>query len=93
MTEGDESAQRKLREACLVVNALEPNVREELVGNLTNRELTNYASVFSAHETGDFLGRIARRYDWITRQLQSKESMWAVFPAHWRVPQLLCVSL
>ena len=91
--EGDESAQRKLREACLVVNALEPNVREELVGNLTNRELTNYASVFSAHETGDFLGRIARRYDWITRQLQSKESMWAVFPAHWRVPQLLCVSL
>ena len=47
------------------MNALEPNVREELVGNLTNRELTNYASVFSAHETGDFLGRIARRYDWI----------------------------
>jgi hypothetical protein len=91
--EGDEKAQRKLREACLVVDALEPKVREELVGNLTNRELTNYASVFSAHETGDFLGRIARRYDWITRQLQSKESMWSVFPSHWSVPQLLSVSL
>jgi hypothetical protein len=91
--DGDAAAQKKLRDACLVVNALEPSVREELVGNLTNRELTNYASVFSAHESGDFLGRIARRYDWITRQLQSKESMWAVFPAHWRVPQLLSVSL
>jgi len=89
----DAKAQGKLRDACLVVNALEPHVREELVGNLTNRELTNYASVFSAHETGDFLGRIARRYEWIHRQLQSKQSMWAVFPAHWRVPQLLSVSL
>lgn len=91
--ESDGGAQKKLRDACLVVDALEPSVREELVGNLTNRELTNYASVFSAHEDGDFLGRVARRYDWITRQLNSKESMWAVFPAHWRVPQLLSVSL
>lgn len=91
--DADAAAQRKLRDACLVVSALEPNVREELVGNLTNRELTNYASVFSAHESGDFLGRVARRYDWITRQLNSKESMWAVFPTHWRVPQLLSVSL
>ena len=66
--DGDAAAQKKLRDACLVVNALEPSVREELVGNLTNRELTNYASVFSAHESGDFLGRIARRYEWITRQ-------------------------
>ena len=89
----DARAQEKLRDACLVVSALEPHVREELVGNLTNRELTNYASVFSAHETGDFLGRIAKRYEWINRQLQSKESMWAVFPPHWRVPQLLSVSL
>jgi len=92
--EQDPGAAPRLADACLVVNALEPHVREELVGNLTNKELTAYAQVFD----GSFgeqsnLDAVERRYAWIKRNLKAKEEMWGVFPPHWRVPQLLCMSL
>ena len=92
--EQDPGAAPRLADACLVVNALEPHVREELVGNLTNKELTAYAQVFD----GSFgeqsnLDAVERRYAWIKRNLKTKEEMWGVFPPHWRVPQLLCMSL
>jgi hypothetical protein len=36
----------------IAVDALEPHVREELVGNLTNKELMNYTSVFDSSIAG-----------------------------------------
>lgn len=35
-----------LSDACLVVDALEPSVREELVNNFCSRELTSYEQIF-----------------------------------------------
>lgn len=35
-----------LKDACLVVDALEPSVREELVNNLCSKELTSYRQIF-----------------------------------------------
>lgn len=37
-----------LSDACLVVDALEPSVREELVNNFCSRELTSYEQIFEA---------------------------------------------
>ena len=37
---------QQLSDACLVVDALEPSVREELVKNFCNRELTSYRQIF-----------------------------------------------
>lgn len=37
---------QQLSEACLVVDALEASVREELVNNFCSRELTSYEQIF-----------------------------------------------
>ncbi|KAG0492608.1 hypothetical protein HPP92_006006 [Vanilla planifolia] len=37
---------QQLTDACLVVDALEPSVREELVKNFCNKELTSYRQIF-----------------------------------------------
>lgn len=37
---------QQLSDACLVVDALEPSVREELVKSFCNRELTSYQQIF-----------------------------------------------
>ena len=91
--EQDPAAAARLADACLVVDALDASVREELVGNLTNKELMNYNSCFDELINKLTLENIERRYAWIKRNLKSKEAMWRVFPARWRVPQLLCMSM
>ena len=93
----DASVAARLRDACAVVDALDPKHRDALTGDLTNKELTGYASVFdkSTGAGGDSKGldQVERRYAWIKRNLKAKEAMWGVFPEHWRFPQLLCMSL
>lgn len=37
---------QQLSDACFVVDALEPSVREELVNNFCSRELTSYEQIF-----------------------------------------------
>lgn len=37
---------QQLTDACLVVDALEPSVREELVKNFCSKELTSYRQIF-----------------------------------------------
>jgi vacuolar protein sorting-associated protein 53 len=37
---------QQLSDACLVVDALEPSVREELVKNFCSKELTSYRQIF-----------------------------------------------
>ena len=91
--EQDPAAAARLADACLVVDALDASVREELVGNLTNKELMNYNSCFDELVNKLTLENVERRYAWIKRNLKSKEAMWRVFPARWRVPQLLCMSM
>ena len=93
--ERDPGAAPRLADACLVVDALEPHVREELIGNITNKEMLNYATTFDG-SYGDHDAKLEsteRRYAWIKRNLKQKEEMWGVFPERWKVPQLLCMSL
>ena len=97
VVESDEGVAQRLRDACAVVDALDPTHREALTGDLTNRELTGYASVFdkTTGAGGDSKGldQVERRYAWIKRNLKAKGAMWGVFPEHWRFPHLLCMSL
>lgn len=37
---------QQLSDACFVIDALEPSVREELVNNFCSRELTSYEQIF-----------------------------------------------
>ncbi|KAL7181161.1 hypothetical protein ACSBR1_040097 [Camellia fascicularis] len=51
---------QQLADACLVVDALEPSVREELVQNFCSRELTSYQQIFE----GADISRVAVCFLW-----------------------------
>ncbi|QCD77293.1 vacuolar protein sorting-associated protein 53 A [Vigna unguiculata] len=81
---------QQLSDACLVVDALEPSVREELVNNFCNRELTSYEQIFEGAELAK-LDKTERRYAWIKRRMRSNEEIWKIFPASWHVSYRLCI--
>ncbi|XP_042483516.1 vacuolar protein sorting-associated protein 53 A [Macadamia integrifolia] len=82
---------QQLSDACLVVDALEPSVREELVKNFCNRELTSYRQIFEGAELAK-LDKSERRYAWIKRRLRTNEEIWKIFPSSWQVAYLLCIQ-
>ncbi|GBG82677.1 hypothetical protein CBR_g35042 [Chara braunii] len=82
--------QQQLAEACLVVDALEPDVKEELISGFCSKELTAYQQIFQGTLEVAKLEKAERRYAWIKKQLRANEEVWQVFPASWRVPFLLC---
>ncbi|KAK9275716.1 hypothetical protein L1049_022984 [Liquidambar formosana] len=82
---------QQLSDACLVVDALEPSVREELVKNFCNRELTSYRQIFEGAELAK-LDKTERRYAWIKRRLRTNEEVWKIFPPSWHVAYLLCIQ-
>lgn len=80
-----------LSDACFVVDALEPSVREELVKNFCHRELTSYQQIFEGAELAK-LDKTERRYAWIKRRLRTNEEIWKIFPPSWHVAYLLCIQ-
>ncbi|CAA0814469.1 Vacuolar protein sorting-associated protein 53 A [Striga hermonthica] len=82
---------QQLSDACLVVDALEPSVREELVKNFCSRELTSYQQIFEGAELAK-LDKTERRYAWIKRRLRTNEEIWKIFPSSWHVSYLLCIQ-
>ncbi|KAI8009086.1 Vacuolar protein sorting-associated protein 53 A [Camellia lanceoleosa] len=81
---------QQLADACLVVDAMEPSVREELVQNFCSRELTSYQQIFEGAKLAK-LDKTERRYGWIKRRLRTIEEIWKIFPPSWHVPYLLCI--
>ncbi|XP_020273908.1 vacuolar protein sorting-associated protein 53 A [Asparagus officinalis] len=82
---------QQLSDACLVVDALEPSVREELVKNFCSKELTSYKQIFEGAELAK-LDKTERRYAWIKRRLRTNEEIWKIFPPAWHVDYLLCIQ-
>ncbi|KAL6287108.1 hypothetical protein ACE6H2_011498 [Prunus campanulata] len=82
---------QQLSDACLVVDALEPSVREELVNNFCSRELTSYEQIFEGAELAK-LDKTERRYAWIKRRMRTNEEIWKIFPTPWHVPYRLCIQ-
>ncbi|KAK4743678.1 hypothetical protein SAY87_009990 [Trapa incisa] len=81
---------QQLSNACLVVDALEPSVREELVNTFCSRELTSYEQIFEGAELAK-LDKTERRYAWIKRRMRTNEDIWKIFPTTWHVPYRLCI--
>lgn len=82
---------QQLSDACLVVDSLEPSVREELIKNFCNRELTSCQQIFEGAEFAK-LDKTERRYAWIKRRLRTNEEIWKIFPPSWHVEYLLCIQ-
>ncbi|MCL7032658.1 hypothetical protein MKW94_002800 [Papaver nudicaule] len=70
----------QLSDACLVVDALEPSVREELVKNFCCRERTSYRQIFEGAELAK-LDKAERRYAWIKWCFQMNDEIWKIFPS------------
>eukprot|EP00252_Welwitschia_mirabilis_P001763 TRINITY_DN11706_c0_g1_i1.p1 TRINITY_DN11706_c0_g1~~TRINITY_DN11706_c0_g1_i1.p1 ORF type:complete len:829 (+),score=191.73 TRINITY_DN11706_c0_g1_i1:175-2661(+) len=87
----DAALMQQLADACLVVDALEAPVKEELIKNVCNKELMTYQQIFEGTEVAK-LDKAERRYAWIKRQLRANEEIWQIFPSSWRVPYLLCIQ-
>lgn len=87
----DGNLMQQLADACLVVDALEPSVKEELIKTVCSKEITAYQQIFEGTELAK-LDKAERRYAWIKRQLRANEEIWQIFPASWRVTYLLCIQ-
>ncbi|KAM4071352.1 hypothetical protein ACB094_11G056000 [Castanea mollissima] len=82
---------QQLSDACLVVDSLEPSIREELVNNFCSWELTSYEQIFEGAELAK-LDKTERRYAWIKRRIRTNEEIWKIFPPSWHVPYRLCIQ-
>ena len=79
-----------LSEACLVVDALGEHGRSRLVTWYCNTQLREYRQVFRNNEEAGSLDNISRRYSWFRRILKIyDEENAAIFPASWRVNEIL----
>ena len=87
----DPNAFRTLSDACLVVDALEPRVREDVVGRLTSKELAEYAANFASERNN--VESVDRRCNWIAKRVREKSTAWGVFPERWAVARLFAASL
>ena len=50
---------KKLSDSCLVVDALEPSVREELINNFCSRELTSYEQIYVGAGMSDLMPSVS----------------------------------
>ncbi|KAJ6080383.1 hypothetical protein N7467_010136 [Penicillium canescens] len=79
-----------LAEACLVADALGDHARSRLVTWYCNTQLREYRQVFRNNEEAGSLDNISRRYSWFRRILKIyDEENAAIFPASWRVDEIL----
>ncbi|KAJ6144227.1 hypothetical protein N7470_008122 [Penicillium chermesinum] len=77
-------------EACLVADALGEHARSRLVTWYCNTQLREYRQVFRNNEEAGSLDNISRRYSWFRRILKIyDEENAAIFPAAWRVNEIL----
>ncbi|GJY34932.1 protein MOR1, partial [Tanacetum coccineum] len=82
----------------LVVDALEPSVKDELLKNFCDEELISYHQIFEGAVFGipselAKLDKTEMRYAWVKRHLSTNEEIWKIFPTSWHVDYLLCIQL
>jgi hypothetical protein len=83
----------QLREACLVVDALGPEVQAKVRAKFIATQLEPYSTLFRRGTEDAALERTERRFAFIRKLLETNERFFLhVFPRHWCVPQELCVE-
>ncbi|CAH0716768.1 unnamed protein product, partial [Brenthis ino] len=79
---------RTLSEACAVVDALEPHVKQDLIKWLISLQLQEYEHLFSASEECAWVAHVERRYAWLKRHLLRFEDALALaLPPTWRLSE------
>lgn len=82
-----------LSEACMVIDALGDHARSRLITWYCNTQLREYRQIFRGNDEAGSLDNIARRYSWFNRMLKTYDAEHAgLFPAHWRVNEMLANS-
>lgn len=87
------SNQRQLKEACFVINVLDPKVKRELLGWFVKLQLSEYLVLFGENQDVAWLDKIDRRYAWIKRTLVDFEEKFGhLFPVDWEVSERICIE-
>ncbi|XP_041349182.1 vacuolar protein sorting-associated protein 53 homolog [Gigantopelta aegis] len=85
--------QKQLREACEVVNVLDPKVKRDLLGWFVKLQLSEYLVLFAEDQDVAWLDKIDRRYAWIKRTLVDFEEKFGhLFPPSWEVSERICIE-
>jgi len=91
--QGGGMSEEQLREACLVVDALGPDVQARVRGKFVATQLEAYGTLFRRGTEDAVLERTERRFAFIRKLLESNERFFLhVFPRHWCVAQELCLE-
>jgi len=85
------AALEKLRNACKVVQRLDPSVKQELTDWMANSQFEVYRAIFGPDSDDGGLAETGRRFKWLERHLKKFEQGWEkIFPTHWNVSGILC---
>ncbi|PKK67113.1 vacuolar protein sorting-associated protein 53 [Rhizophagus irregularis] len=80
-----------LGDACLVVDIMGQDVKNQLINWYCERQLKEYKRIFRGSDEIASLDNTSRRYAWIKRVLKSFDEEKAdIFPLHWNVSEVLC---
>jgi len=87
----ERAAMDKLRNACKVVERLDPAVKDELTDWMANSQFEVYRAIFGPESDDGGLADTGRRFKWLERHLKKFEQGWEkIFPTHWNVSGILC---
>lgn len=87
------SPNRELAEACLVVNILDPKVKQDLLKWFVKTQLVEYIHLFQENQDVAWLDKIDRRYAWLKRHLIDFEKKFGqMFPPSWEVSERIAVE-
>ncbi|KAK6192338.1 hypothetical protein SNE40_003822 [Patella caerulea] len=85
--------QQQLREACNVVDVLDPKVKRDLLTWFVKLQLSEYLVLFADDQDVAWLDKVDRRYAWIKRTLVDFEEKFGhLFPPSWEVSERICVE-
>lgn len=84
---------KSLSDACLVVDALGPMARKDLLDEFVQLQLLPYEKIFGPGQSHYGLEHVERRWAWIKRLVRTIDSKFgSICPKHWRLAQRLCLS-
>ncbi|KAB0791655.1 hypothetical protein PPYR_03455 [Photinus pyralis] len=84
---------KQLASACLVVSALEPKVKPDLLKWFINLQLQEYMHLLNETEDTAWLDKIDKRYAWLKRHLiEFEDRLGGMFPRNWEVSERIVLQ-
>lgn len=79
-----------LRDACLVLDVVGDDARQEIIDWYVRLQLSDYRHVFPENSDVSSLEKLDRRYAWVKRVVATSEEEGAgLFPPHWRIAEAI----